>query len=151
MSKIADIVAEFAKPIVEAKGCELWDVEYVKEAGQWYLRIYIDKDEGVSINDCEAVSRAMDPILDEKDPIAESYTFEVSSAGLDRRLKKPEHFARFIGEEVEVRLYKPIDGAKQHTGTLVAHENGDVTIRQNEENRTFTKDQVAAVRLSLIN
>lgn len=150
MSKIADIVAEFAKPIVEAKGCLLWDVEYVKEAGQWYLRVYIDKPEGVSIDDCEAVSRAIDPVLDEKDPIAESYTFEVSSAGLDRQLKKPEHFAQFMGEEVEVRLYKPIDGAKQHVGTLLSYENGDVTIAAANENKRFSKDQVAAVRLSLI-
>lgn len=150
MSKIADIVAGFAKPTVEAQGCQLWDVEYVREAGQWYLRVYIDREGGVSIDDCEAVSRALDPILDEKDPITDSYIFEVSSAGLDRQLKKPEHFAGFIGEEVEVRLYKPIDGAKQHTGTLISYDNGDVTISVNGQNTTFTKDQVAAVRLSLI-
>lgn len=150
MSKIADIVAELAKPIVEERGCILWDVEYVKEGGQWFLRVYIDKAEGVSIDDCEAVSRAIDPVLDEKDPIAESYTFEVSSAGLDRQLKKPEHFAQFIGEEVEVRLYRPIDGAKQYTGTLLAYSNGDVTLRVNGEEKVFTKEQVAAVRLSLI-
>ena len=150
MSKIADIVAELAKPIVEERGCILWDVEYVKEGGQWFLRVYIDKAEGVSIDDCEAVSRAIDPVLDEKDPIAESYTFEVSSAGLDRQLKKPEHFAQFIGEEAEVRLYRPIDGAKQYTGTLLAYSNGDVTLRVNGEEKVFIKEQVAAVRLSLI-
>ena len=81
MSKITDKVTELARPIVEANGCDLWDVEYVKEAGTWYLRVYIDKDDGVGINDCEAVSRALDPVLDEEDPIPDSYVFEVGSAG----------------------------------------------------------------------
>ena len=84
MSKITDIVTELARPVVQQAGCELWDVEYVKEAGQWFLRVYIDKDGGVSIDDCEAVSRALDPVLDERDPIETSYTFEVSSAGAER-------------------------------------------------------------------
>lgn len=149
MSKIADIVTEIARPVVEANGCELWDVEYVSEGGQWYLRIYIDKAEGVSINDCEAVSRAIDPILDEKDPIATSYIFEVSSAGLERTLKTPEHFKRFLGENVEVKLYKPTDGSKVFVGTLKKYENGSVTIEQNGNEICFTKEQIAVVHIKL--
>ena len=150
MSKIVDIVTDIARPIVEGLGCELWDVEYISEGGQWFLRIYIDKAEGVSIDDCEAVSRAIDPILDEKDPIATSYTFEVSSAGLDRALKKPEHFESFMGELVEVKPYKPINGAKLFTGELKSYNNGDVTIACAGEELTFTKQQIALVRVSLV-
>ena len=97
MSKITDFTAQLARPVVEANGCTLWDVEYVKEAGSWYLRVYIDKDTGVSIDDCEAVSRVLSDLLDEADPIQDPYTFEVSSAGADRALKKPEHFQAFLG------------------------------------------------------
>ena len=150
MNKIVELVTEIALPIVEAQGCELWDVEYVSEGGQWFLRIYIDKDGGVSIDDCEAVSRAVDPILDEKDPIENSYTFEVSSAGLERSLTKPAHFQRFIGETVEVKLYKPQNGSKVFSGKLEAYDgDGSVTISQNGENITFTKKQTANVRLRL--
>jgi len=150
MNKIVELVTEIAKPIVEQNGCELWDVEYVSEGGQWFLRIYIDKQDGVSIDDCEAVSRAVDPILDEKDPIESSYTFEVSSAGLERSLTKPSHFQRFIGETVEVKLYKSQNGAKLFSGKLESRgDDGSVTISQNGENITFTKDQIANVRLRL--
>ena len=150
MSKITEIVTELARPIVEEKGCELWDVEYVREAGQQYLRIYIDKAEGISIDDCEAVSRAVDPILDEKDPIPDSYMFEVSSAGLERTLRLPAHFQRFMGETVEVKLYSPLDGSKVYTGVLTGYENGSVTIEIDNETKTFAKEQVAAVRVSLL-
>ena len=150
MSKITDIVTGIAKPLVEENGCTLWDVEYIREAGQYYLRVYIDKDEGVSINDCENVSRAIDPVLDETDPIDGSYVFEVCSAGLERALKKPEHFAKFIGHTVEVKLYKPIDGTKVFSGELCSYENGDVTIRCADGDKTFAKAQVAAVHISLL-
>ena len=149
MNKIVGIVTELARPIVEQLGCELWDVEYVSEGGQWYLRIYIDKEDGISIDDCEKVSRAMDPILDEKDPISSSYIFEVSSAGLERTLKLPAHFQRFLGENVEVKLYKPLDGAKLYSGTLSAYENGGVTLDIGGKAVTFTKEQIASVRLRL--
>ena len=102
MAKVTDLTAGLAAPIVAEQGCSLWDVEYVKEAGTWILRVYIDKEGGVSINDCEAVSRPLSDKLDEVDPIEGSYTLEVSSAGADRVLKKPEHFAAFIGSEVDV-------------------------------------------------
>lgn len=150
MSKISQAVAELAGPIVKEAGCALWDVEYVKEAGQWYLRVYIDREEGISIDDCERVSRALDPILDEKDPIPDSYIFEVSSAGLERSLKKPEHFARFMGETVEVKLYRAIDGTKSFSGILSAYEDGAVTIEQGERGLTFEKSQVANVHISLL-
>lgn len=151
MSKIVDIVSDIARPIVEELGCELWDVEYVSEGGQWFLRVYIDKESGVSINDCEAVSRAIDPVLDERDPIETSYTFEVSSAGLDRALKKPEHFQRFMGELVEVKLYKPTEGSKLFTGELTAYsDDGSVTISCGGTPITFTKQQIALVRISLV-
>jgi len=149
MNKIVEIVTGIAKPIVEQCGCELWDVEYVSEGGQWYLRIYIDKADGVSIDDCENVSRAVDPILDEIDPITSSYTFEVSSAGLERTLKLPEHFQRFLGENVEVKLYKPLDGSKLYVGTLSAYENGNISLNFGGKPITFTKEQVANVRLRL--
>ena len=97
MAKVTEVAAGLALPIVEQNGCTLWDVEYVKEAGDWYLRLYIDKEGGVSIDDCEAVSRAVSDALDAADPIEGSYTFEVSSAGADRPLKKPEHFAAMMG------------------------------------------------------
>ena len=150
MSKVVDTVAAFARPIVEENGCTLWDIEYLSEGGQWVLRIYIDKEGGVSIDDCEKISRAIDPILDEKDPIPTAYTFEVSSAGLERRLKQPAHFLRFLGENVKVKLYKPFEGAKSYTGTLTAYENGAVTIESGGNTQTFTKEQLAGVRLRLI-
>ena len=102
--KVTEQVAQFAEPVVQAHGCTLWDVEYVREGGEWFLRLYIDKDGGVSINDCEALSRALDPVLDEADPIPDSYVFEVSSAGAERELKRPGDFARFMGSGAEVRL-----------------------------------------------
>ena len=107
--KITDQVWEFAEPLVKACGCSLWDVEYVREGGEWFLRLYLDKEGGVDIDDCEAVSRAVDPVLDEKDPIPESYRFEVCSAGLERQLKRPSDFERYLGEPVLVKLYRPRD------------------------------------------
>ena len=143
MAKVTDTVAALAQPVVEAQGCTLWDVEYVKEAGEWFLRLYIDKAGGVDISDCEAVSRPVSDLLDEADPIPGSYTFEVSSAGLERALKKPEHFAACMGQAVDVKLYRPVDGSKSFTGTLEGFEDGAVTV----DGRTFEKKDVAQVRL----
>lgn len=128
MSKISEKVEALAKPIVEEAGCELWAVEYVKEAGSWYLRVLIDKEGGVGIADCEAISRRLDPILDEADPIPDSYVFEVGSAGAERELKRPSDFERFIGAEVEVKLYQAVNGKKSLAGTLEAYEDGDITV-----------------------
>lgn len=147
MKKVTEIVSELALPIVTENGCELWDTEYVKEAGEWYLRIYLDKEGGVSINDCEAVSRAVSPLLDEADPIEGGYTFEVSSAGAERPLKRPSDFARFMGESVILRLYKARDGRKEFAGKLSGYENGNVEILCGEETLHFEKAEIALVRL----
>ena len=147
MAKVTDTVATLAIPVVEAAGCSLWDVEYVKEAGQWFLRLYIDKEGGISIEDCEAVSRPMSDLLDEADPIEGSYVFEVSSAGADRVLKTPEHFEQFMDTEVEVKLYRPREGRKEFVGLLKSYEDGNVSIDVNGQNADFTKQEIALVRL----
>ncbi len=145
--KITEQVAAFAQPIVEEKGCSLWDVEYVREGTERFLRLYIDKDGGVSIDDCEAVARAVDPILDEKDPIAESYHFEVCSAGLERALKRPSDFEKFMGSPVTVKLYRPRNGLKEIPGVLRGYEEGRVTVEAGKEMITFEKSEIALVRL----
>ena len=147
MAKVTDAVAQLALPFVQAAGCSLWDVEYVKEAGSWFLRVYIDKEGGVSINDCEEVSRPLSDALDEVDPIEGSYVLEVSSAGADRVLKKPEHFQQFLGAEVEVRLYRPRQGKKDFVGDLAAWEDGNVTLTVAGQTVAFEKKEVAQVRL----
>lgn len=149
MSKITELTAQLARPVVEANGCSLWDVEYVKEAGSWYLRVYIDKDTGVSIDDCEAVSRVLSDLLDEADPIQDPYTFEVSSAGADRALKKPEHFQAFLGAQVDVKFYRAQNGQKSCTGTLTGYQDGAVTLDLGGEEVTFPKEDVASVRLHI--
>ena len=145
--KVTDIVAQFAEPIVIAHGCSLWDVEYVREGSERVLRLYIDKDGGVDITDCEAISRAVDPILDEKDPIAESYHFEVCSAGLERALKRPGDFERFMGSPIMVKLYRPKNGLKEFPGILRGYEDGRVIVEAGKETITFEKSEVALVRL----
>jgi len=145
--KVTDMVTQFARPIVEQHGCSLWDVEYVREGNQRFLRLYIDKEGGVDISDCEAISRAVDPVLDEKDPIPESYHFEVCSAGLERALKRPGDFARFMGSAITVKLYRPYNGLKEIPGILRGYEDGRVTVEAGKETLTFEKSQVALVRL----
>ena len=147
MSKITDLTAQLARPVVEANGCSLWDVEYVKEAGSWYLRVYIDKEPGVSIDDCEAVSRVLSDLLDEADPIQDPYTFEVSSAGADRALKKPEHFQAYLGAQVDVKFYQAKNGQKTCTGILAGYEDGAVTLTMGGDTVTFPKQEIAFVRL----
>ena len=145
--KVTDLVTQFAQPIVEENGCSLWDVEYVREGSERYLRVYIDKEGGVDITDCEKVHRAMDPVLDEKDPIAESYHFEVCSAGLERALKRPGDFERFMGSAILVKLYRPRNGLKEFPGYLRGYEDGKVTVEAGKETITFEKSEVALVRL----
>ena len=125
-------------PAVAEQGCTLWDVEYVREAGQWYLRLYLDKDGGVDILDCEAVSRKVSDLLDQADPIEGSYTFEVSSAGAER----------FLGHPVLVKTYKPKDGRKEFAGTLAGYDNGAVLLDMGgAEPLRFEKPELALVRL----
>ena len=147
--KITQRVWELAQPVVEGFGLKLWDVEYVKEAGTWYLRILLDKEGGVDILDCEAVSRKVSDLLDEADPIEGSYTLEVGSAGAERALKRPGDFARFLGSPVLVKLYRNLDGRKEFAGHLKAYDEatGAVTITVGTQELTFEKKDVALVRL----
>ncbi|MBR6677392.1 MAG: ribosome maturation factor RimP [Oscillospiraceae bacterium] len=147
MSKITDQVAALAADAVAAQGCELWDVEYVREAGSWYLRLYIDKSEGVDINDCEAISRKVSDLLDEADPIPASYTFEVCSAGIERPLKRPSDFEKFMGADILLKTYSPRGGRKEFPGVLAGYEDGAVTVTIGKETLRFEKQEIALVRL----
>lgn len=138
---------ELVLPLVEANNFELVDVEYVKEAGTWYLRIYIDKEGGININDCELVSRAFSEILDKEDPIEDAYILEVSSPGLGRPLKKDKDFQRNLGEEVEVRTYKPINKQKEFVGLLDAWDKETVTLQlESGETMTIARADIALIR-----
>jgi ribosome maturation factor RimP len=145
--KVTELVTQFSQPIIESFGCSLWDVEYVREGSERYLRIYVDKEGGIDINDCERIHRAIDPILDEKDPIAESYHFEVCSAGIELVLKKPENFLQFMNSPVLVKLYRPRNGLKELPGILRGYEDGRITLEAGKETITFEKSEVALVRL----
>lgn len=137
------------QPIVDANGFELVDVEYVKEGGTWYLRAYIDKPGGITVDDCELVSRAANDILDEQDFIEESYVFEVSSPGLGRPLKKEKDFKRSLGEEVEIRTYRAIDRQREFTGILCDYDQESVTIElENEEKMKVARADIALIRLA---
>ncbi len=125
---IATKVEALAKPVAENLGYELFDVEYVKEGPDYFLRLYITKEEGIAIEDCEAMSRAVDPLLDEADLIKDHYYLEVSSVGLDRPLKKEKDFLYFMGEMIEVKLHRPQEGSDYWVGRLIAYENGSFTI-----------------------
>ena len=141
---------ELLLPIVEAAGVEIYDVEYVKEGSDWYLRAYIDKEEGVNIVDCETVSRALSEKLDEADFIEDAYILEVSSPGLGRTLKKEKHFIRSIGQEVELRTYKPVDKCKEFTGILKDYDKDTVTITcEDDIEQTFNRSEIALIRLAL--
>ena len=149
MKKITELTAELAAPVIAERGCTLWDVEYVKEAGTWYLRILLDKEGGVDILDCEAVSRRLSDLLDEADPIEGSYTLEVGSAGAERALKRPGDFQRYLGSPVLVKLYRNQDGRKEFPGVLTGYDEatGDVTITVGKQEMTFAKKDIALVRL----
>ena len=149
MKKITELTAELAAPAIAEAGCTLWDVEYVKEGGTWYLRVLLDKEGGVDILDCEAVSRKLSDLLDEVDPIEGSYTLEVGSAGAERALKRPGDFQQFLGSPVLVKLYRALDGRKELPGLLTAYDeaSGNVTISVGEQTYTLAKKDVALVRL----
>lgn len=143
-------VTELAEPICEKAGVQLWDVEFEKEGGQYMLTVTIDRDGGVDIDHCETVSRALDPLLDAKEfSSLPAYTLCVSSAGLERRLKKPAHFEKFLGSPVEVKFYKPVDGAKTVEGTLIAYDEGRVTLDVLGARRIYEPQDIAAVRLTV--
>lgn len=147
MNKLCDTVFKLASPVADSMGLEIWDVEFVKEGGEHYLRVFIDKADGVSIDDCEKFSRAFDKVLDREDPIDTSYIFEVSSAGLERRLFRDSDFERYMGSAVTLKTFAPKDGRKEFAGTLSAYDGGDVTLSLDDGEKTFEKKEIASVRL----
>ena len=136
-------------PVAEANGVSIYDVEYVKEGSDYYLRAYIDKPGGVNIQDCENVSRALSDILDREDFIPDAYILEVSSPGLGRTLKKDRHLQASLGEEVEIKLYKPIEKCKEFAGVLEGFDDETLTVREGDTPRTFKRPDIALVRLAL--
>ena len=138
----------FLLPVLAEHNFELWDVEYVKEAGTWYLRAYIDKEGGIAVDDCEAISRILSAGLDQTDVIEDSYILEVSSPGLGRPLKKERDFERSLGEEVEIRLYKALNKQKEFTGILKAYDKETVTIETAEGELVFDRPDIALIRLA---
>lgn len=137
-------------PILEKNKFELVDIEFVKEGPNWYLRIFIDKDGGITIDDCELVSKALALKLDEADPIEQAYVLEISSPGLDRPLKKPEDFIKYAGEIVDIKLYKPLEGKKEYQGKLQGLEDNIVTIFDEENKIQFNRKEIASIRLAVI-
>lgn len=143
------LTEDIVTPIIEANNYELVDVEYVKEAGNYYLRVYVDKEGGIAVDDCEIVSRALSEILDEKDFVEDSYILEVSSPGLGRPLKKDKDFARSIGMEVELHLFKPINKQKQYSGVLSGYTDKTVTIDIEENDQiVIERKDIALIRLA---
>ena len=140
---------ELITPILDRMNFELVDVEYVKEGGTWYLRAYIDKPEGVSIIDCENVSRELSDVLDKEDFIPDAYILEVSSPGLGRTLKKDKHLEKSIGKEVEVKLFKAVDGSKEFSGILKSFTPQELVITEEGTPRTFQRNEIALIRLAL--
>ena len=146
-------VSELVEPIINDLGLSLWDVKYVKEGALWYLRIFIDKDEGVSIEDCEKVTRAIDEPLDELDPIEGSYTLEVSSPGIERELTREEHFDRFLGAPIMYKLHKSDEnGEKEFKGTLLSHDKENIEVLlENGSERTVKKKEAVYIKLDDFN
>ena len=141
---VADVVAALAIPLAEQLGYSIWDVEYVREGADYYLRITIDSEEGITIDDCETFSRAIDPILDEADPITDSYHLEVSSPGLERDIKTPEHIAYCTGETVEARLFAPLQGSRVHRGVLEGmDEEGNVLLAIGENTLAIPRSAIS--------
>lgn len=153
MSKRENYEARFEKlllPITQDAGVDIYDVEYVKEGSDWYLRAYIDKEGGVTIEDCEKVSRAVSALIDKEDFIEEAYILEVSSPGLGRALKKDKHLMRSIGEKVEIKTYKPIEKQKDFSGILKAFDKDSVTMEEEGgTDTTFLRSDIALIRLAL--
>lgn len=144
-------VEELLIPIIEEKNLELVDIEFVKEGPNWYLRIYIDKENGVSIDDCEVISKALEKRLDETDPIEQAYILEVSSPGIDRPLKKEKDFIKYAGEIVDIKLYKPFDGKKEYQGELKGLQDKIITIIEEDGKEiSFTQKEIASIRLAVI-
>ncbi len=144
------VVEEIARPIADELGLEIWDVRYLKEGSQWFLRIFIDKEGGVDINDCERMSRALDDPLDQADPIDGEYILEVSSPGIERELIRPAHFEAFIGADIMVKMIRPIEGVgKEFKGVLTAYDDGMVTVTDHSGENTVTIQKKDAAYIKL--
>ncbi len=146
-SKVEQGVWDLAAPIAEKEGCFLYDVEYLKEGGIWFLRVYADKEGGISLDECEVISRALSEKLDQKDPIDRNYYLEVSSPGIERKLKHKEHFDRYLGETVDIGLYKALNGSKQLTGTLTGFDGQNITMEVQGESLTIPQKDTTVVHL----
>lgn len=144
---IASTVAELLTPTISELGYEVWDVEYVKEGSEYYLRITIDNDKGIDIEDCEKVHRAIDPLLDEADPIEDAYHLEVSSPGIERELKYDWHFDVFMGETVEIKLFAPINGAKSALGVLTAYSDDAIVLTVGENEISYPREKISKISL----
>lgn len=140
---------ELLLPIAQSHGVDIYDVEYVKEGSEYYLRAYIDKQDGVNINDCENVSRALSEALDKADFIPDAYILEVSSPGLGRTLKKDRHLEKSMGQDVEIKLFKPLEGSKEFEGTLTGFDSESITISMEDKEQTFSRSDIAIIRLAL--
>lgn len=150
MSKIEEIIFGMAQKIADGFGFEIADIEYKKEGSDYFLRVYIDKEEGyIGIDDCEKVSKELSDKLDEKDPIKEAYILEVCSPGLDRKLKRDKDFVRFMGSEVDVKVFKPIDGKKEFSGVLLAYDDGVATIECENNKYNIKKDEAVYIKLAV--
>ena len=140
---------QLIQPLIDENNFELVDVEYVKEGSDWYLRVYIDKDGGITVDDCELISRAFNEILDREDYISEQYIFEVSSPGLMRPLKKEKDYKRSVGKLIDIKLYKPVDKCKEFTGVLDSYDKDTVTIKMDDDTqKTFDRSNLAMIRLA---
>ncbi len=148
-NKIELQVLDFLKPIAKDADVDIWDIEFKKEGPDYVLRVYLDKDGGISIDDCEKVSRALDVVLDEKDPISQEYLLEVSSAGLDRAIKYEKHFIKCMGKNVDVKLFAPIDGVKEFCGSLAGFSGETVTFNIEGEEKTYPLDKISSIRQSV--
>ena len=150
MSKIEAMLEKLAAPVCDEYGVYIYDTEYKKEGSSYFLRLYIDKEGGVTIEDCENVSRGINPLLDEHDFVKEAYIFEVSSPGLDRALKKPWHYEKVLGSEIDVRLFAPIDLGKELSGVLKAHDDESITLEIDGKEIVIDKKKVSSARLAVI-
>lgn len=140
---------QLIQPLIDANNFELVDVEFVKEGSDWYLRVYIDKDGGITVDDCELISRAFNEILDREDYISEQYIFEVSSPGLMRPLKKEKDYKRSVGKLIDIKLYKPVDKCKEFTGVLDSYDKDTVTIKMDDDTqKTFDRSNLAMIRFA---
>ena len=142
------IVWDIVEPLAAELGLSIWDVRFLKEGSQWYLRVFIDKDGGVGIDDCVNLSHAIDGPIDEANPIEQAYILEVSSPGVERDLVRDEHFTAFIGEKIKVKMIRPVEGKREFSGILESYEDGNITIRlEDESGFTFTKKEASFVKL----